>query len=130
MKKTIRVIGVVASFILILSLTSCYYDEVIENTNPPNLDISYTIDIQPIWNQFCVACHPTLEQPDLTEGNSYNALISISGGIIPGNAEGSELMEMLRHDPNNPNPMPPSSPMSATNINLIEAWINQGALNN
>lgn len=130
MKKITRILGVTASFILILSLSSCYYDEVIENVTPPNIDVSYANDIQPIWNQFCVACHPTLEQPDLTEGNSYNALINLPGSIIIGDAEGSELMEMLNHDPASDNPMPPSGPMSATNINLIAAWINQGALNN
>jgi hypothetical protein len=130
MKKTIRILGVTASFILMLSLTGCYYDEVVEQVIPPNNDVSFANDIQPIFNSNCVSCHPTIAEPDLTAGNSYNALINLPGSIVPFDAEASELMEMLRHDPTSDNPMPPQGPMATININLVEAWINQGALNN
>jgi hypothetical protein len=130
MKKITRILGVTASFILMLSLAGCYYDDVVEEVIPPNNDVSFANDIQPILNTNCVSCHPTVAQPDLTEGNSYTGLTSIPGGIIPGDAEGSELMEMLKHEPAADNPMPPQGPMATINISLIEAWINQGALNN
>ena len=130
MKKIKRIVGVYASIILLLSLSSCYYNEVVDDTTPPVDDVSFSLDIQPILNSNCIACHPTLAQPDLTEGNSYDGLINIPGAIIPGDADASELMEMLRHDPAADNPMPPSGPMSDTNINLFGAWIDQGALNN
>jgi hypothetical protein len=128
MKKIVRIFGIGALLILIFSLSSCYYNEVIEENLPPIEDVSYAFDIQPIWNQSCIACHPTLEPPDLTEGNSYNALMSMPGSIVPGDAEGSELLEMLKGGGDNP--MPPGGSIGQANINLIESWINQGALDN
>jgi hypothetical protein len=130
MKKITRILGVTASLILILTLSSCYYDEVVEEVIIPNNDVSFAADIQPIFNTNCVSCHPTVAQPDLTEGNSYTALINLSGSIVPFDADASELMEMLNFEPGADNPMPPQGVMSPINISLIRDWINQGALNN
>jgi len=125
---------IVLFFMLIglgLTLNSCYYNKFpIVDPNPPAVDISFATEIQPIFNNNCVACHNGSLDPDLRTGNSYNALTSIPGSIIPGDASGSELIEMLEHNPANPNPMPPSSPISTTKITLIKNWINQGAKNN
>ncbi len=130
MEKITRILGVTASLVVMLSLTGCYYNDVLEAVIPVNTDVSFANDIQPIFNANCVSCHPSIVDPDLTEGNSYNSLISIPGGIVPGNATGSELVDMLEHDPNNPNPMPPSGPIASSQISLVKQWIDQGALNN
>jgi len=122
-------------FILIgLSIiaTSCYYDKYQDAPVTPT-QVSFAADIQPILNNNCIACHNGIivVEPDLREGNSYNAFMSLpTGSIIPGDAAGSELMEMLNHDPANPNPMPPGAPMANKNITLFGNWIDQGALNN
>lgn len=110
---------------------SCYYDELPEANNLPlPANVSFQNDVQPIFNTNCVACHNGTLEPDLRSGNSYNALLSIPGSIVPGSAADSELIEMLEHDPSNPNPMPPSAPMPQATINIVKAWINEGALNN
>jgi len=130
MKKTIRIFGVLASLMIMLSLTGCYYDEVVVQVIPTNNDVSFKTDIQPILNTNCISCHTTIVQPNLTVGKSYANLKAIPGGIVPGDAAGSELVDMLKHDPSNPNPMPPQGPILAKDISLIVDWINQGALDN
>jgi len=131
MKKTVKFMSKAAVLGLMLSLTGCYYDEVIEPTPlPPDFEASFADDIQPIFNQSCISCHGGAINPDLRSGNSFAALTDIPGGIVAGDAEGSELVEMLEHAPSADNPMPPSGPIATSKINLIKTWINQGALNN
>ena len=130
MKKIIYLTTKVAVFVMLLSLTSCYYNDVYEYTPPVVTEVSFAIDIQPILNDNCVACHPAVSLPDLTAGNAYASLTDIPGGIVAGDAEGSELVEMLEHAPNSDNPMPPAGPIATSKINLIKAWINDGAKNN
>lgn len=129
MKKRIRILGLGFSFILILSLTSCYYDEVLEDITPtPNDDVSFAADIQPIFNQHCASCHNGGLDPDLREGTSYNFITVIDPNqVVPGDADGSELYQRLIGVGNI---MPPSGSLSNTDINLVKDWINQGALNN
>ena len=93
-------------------------------------NVSFKLDIQPILTQECATCHNPLEtNPDLREGYAYNSLKNLpAGSIIPGNAGGSELMDMLKGGGNNP--MPPGATMSPDKIALIQKWINGGALNN
>jgi len=133
MKNIIKILGRLAAVTLIVSFSSCYYDGIIEPpTDQPidNTPLSFKTDIQPIFDANCIACHNGNLNPDLRDGNSYAALSAIPGSIVAGDANGSELVDMLEHKAGVDNPMPPSAPMASTNINLIITWINQGALNN
>lgn len=110
--------------------TSCYYDQLPEESNLP-VNVSFQTDIQPIFDQNCISCHDGIEALDLRTGNSYNALMSLpEESIIPGYADDSELIEMLKQNGDTDNPMPPSGPMPIAKINLFISWINEGALNN
>tara|TARA_R110001583_G_scaffold71265_2_gene201014 strand:+ start:485 stop:886 length:402 start_codon:yes stop_codon:yes gene_type:complete len=133
MKKITRISGVTLAVALMLSLTSCYNDKVIDSAIDEN--VSFSADIQPILNNNCVTCHSegaVNQTPYWTADTSYDTVLFLieEGGIVPFSAASSELMEMLNFDENSNNPMPPDGPMAAVNISLIEAWINQGALNN
>ncbi len=115
-----------------LLLNSCYYDKypIVDTSNPTTV-VSFATDIQPIFNSDCITCHNGSLDPDLREGNSYNALMSLpAGSIVSGNSAGSELMDMLNHDPAADNPMPPGSPISMAKRTLFANWIDQGAKNN
>ena len=128
MKKITRILGFTASLVLMISLTGCYYNEVEEEVIPPNNDVSFANDIQPIFNTSCVSCHPSVADPDLTEGNSYTFLtVTDPDMVIPSDADGSELYQRLIGVGNI---MPPSGSLSNADISLVEVWINQGALNN
>ena len=86
---------------LILLFQSCYYDTVIEEeVIPPPDDVSYSNDIMPLWNADCVSCHKGSIPPDLRDENSWDQL------------------------------MPPAGKWSDNKINLVKAWIDQGAKNN
>ena len=130
MKKILKLISKATVLVLLLSLTGCYYDDVLPEVElPPVDDVSFAADIQPILTTNCAACHSGSLEPDLRAGNAYAALMGLPiGSIVPGDAEGSELFEMLNGGGDNP--MPPDGPMSAAQINLFKSWINQGALNN
>ena len=118
--------------ILTLSLmaTSCYYDEM-----PPVVEIvipdvvSYSKDIQPLWNQDCISCHKTGSvAPDLSQANSHLALTKNNKYVIPGNATASILYKSLIGD--GAALMPTAGKWSDSKIALVTKWINDGALNN
>ena len=93
--------------------------------------VSYTNQIQPIFNANCTSCHvgggaATL---DLT---SYNGVMSggVSGlSIISGDNENSLLYIRIILPEGEAGSMPPNDPLSQEEINLIGDWINDGANN-
>ncbi len=113
-----------------LMATSCYYDELPAEPVPAN--VSYTTNIQSLFNKNCVGCHKTgSTAPDLSTGNSYAALTTVTNGekfVIAGNAAGSILYQCMS---GTGGPiMPPNGALSASKLALVEKWINDGALNN
>lgn len=113
-------------------LSACDYDKYPEEGPVVTDNVSFDLDIQPILNSECATCHnPTEAEPDLREGYAYESLMNLEeGAIVPGNAEGSELVEMLEWAEGSDNPMPPSGPMTPLHIALIKKWIDEGALDN
>ena len=110
-----------------LLLSSCYYDsrdaEDLPDVPEPE-NVSFSEDVQPILNQ-CTQCHNGSQDPDMREGNSYNALVPAY--VEPFDAEGSELYQKL---PGVGHPINPGFTLNANEIATIEGWINQGAKNN
>jgi hypothetical protein len=113
-----------------LMATSCYYDEMPPEPEIPIPDVvSYSKDIQPLWNQDCISCHKQgATPPDLTASNSYAALVTNNKYVIPGNAAGSKLRKSLLGD--GAAIMPTEGKWSDSKIALVDKWINDGALNN
>lgn len=129
MKQILNLISKAAVLILMLSLSSCYYDEVIEEVIPDipqDVVISFENDIQPIFDVSCAGCHPAAGDPDLQEGNAYDA---ITNGIyiVPGDLDASLLYQTLLWEVS---PMPIVEQLPASEINLVKIWIEQGALDN
>lgn len=99
---------------------------------------SYSHDIQPIFNTKCLDCHGSQGQNglDLTNYETTMNRQSIHGTVvIPGDAENSLLFEAVSKPDNEQNRltsrMPKGhDPLLTTQIQLIEDWINEGALNN
>ena len=113
-----------------LMATSCYYDEMPPEAVIPIPEVvSYSKDIQPLWDQDCVSCHKTgATAPDLISANSYLALTKNNKYVIPGNAAGSSLHKSLVGD--GAAIMPTAGKWSDSKIALVDKWINDGALNN
>ena len=113
-----------------LMATSCYYDEMPPEPVAPIPEVvSYSKDIQPLWDQSCTNCHkPGATAPDLTAANSYSALTTSNKYVVPGSAATSKLHKSLLGD--GAAIMPTSGKWSDSKIALVDKWINDGALNN
>ena len=110
---------------------SCYYDQEIEEEIPDipvDVPISFRDDIQPLFmleGRDCTTCHNgTVANPDLTEGNSYDAII---GTLVPGDAENSAFFNAI---PGNNHPVGAGFSLTVEEIALIKGWIDRGAENN
>lgn len=117
-------------FSMALSLGSCYYDTYYESVTPPPDDISYSNDIEPLWKDDCEECHKGASNsfpPDLRVGVSYDNLID--GYVEPGDSENSILYQTLVES-NGRSLMPPDGAWPQSTIELVKAWIDQGAENN
>ncbi len=130
MKKVIKLFVLGGALVL---LAACENDKFEEELPVVKDNVSFALDIQPILNVQCAGCHnPAANvEPDLREDFAYSSLMEgDEEGIIPGDSEGSELVEMLEWNSEDGNNMPKATPLSPLNIALIRKWIDEGALNN
>ncbi len=99
-----------------------------EESNPINL-ISYENDVLPILLNSCIECHGTSDVKRGLSVITYAGLLagSSSGAvIIAGDAEASKLINLVTSGV-----MPKSGArLTSEQIEVIAAWINQGALDN
>jgi mono/diheme cytochrome c family protein len=99
----------------------------------PNV-VYFAQDIQPLLAAACAqpACHDAANPAEGIRLDSYSGLMNSpeSHLVVAGNPGASELIEvLLETDPDKVMPPPPASPLTAAQIDLIAAWIEQGALN-
>lgn len=109
-------------------MTGCYYDRI---PTPSKIDreVSFTADIIPIFNKSCnsAGCHNSGGiKPDLSAANALGSL-SDDGYINTANPVKSILYETMTGAQTQ---MPPSGKLPETDISLVLAWIEQGAVNN
>jgi hypothetical protein len=127
MTKKLNVLRTLVVLSSLLILSSCYYDEAIEEIIPEDTIVSFSAEIQPIFNTNCTSCHPLIvAAPNLTEDNSYDA-IHMGSYIVSKDLDASILYQRLLGQPS---VMPPSGPLPKNEIDLVKRWIEQGALNN
>jgi len=127
MKKIFQILIIVSGGLL---LNSCYYDEIpeeliikeipVDPSDPNYVEISFQNDIQTIFNaNNCMDCHNANRNPDLRDGNAYNSLVPTY--VVADNADGSSLYTFLESGHRD---------IADEQLELIKAWINQGAANN
>jgi hypothetical protein len=106
--------------------------------------VSFSAQIQPIFNSRCVACHSDAGafrdfELRLGEGQAHASLVNQPSElrddmprVTPGDPERSFLFEkIVEQVPSEGARMPMGgSPLLAEDIALIESWIEQGALDN
>jgi mono/diheme cytochrome c family protein len=91
---------------------------------------SFSADIQPIFNQSCVACHGSLGGWD---ASTYEAVINSGNNapvVIPGDGEASLLGQKVLGTQTVGAIMPPGGRLPPDEIQSIINWINAGALDN
>ena len=100
--------------------------------------VSFSKDVQPIFDQNCVECHSESGQGLLASGLDLTSHEAIMKGaqfgpmIIAGDAEGSNLIVLMegRADPSISMPHGQRNPVSKADIQTVRVWIEQGAKNN
>jgi hypothetical protein len=91
--------------------------------------VSFSQQIRPVFEKSCATCHGTSVQ--LSKLNLMNRDAALRGGehgvdIVPGDAEKSRLYRLVtaREQPS----MPMGGKLTASEIESIRLWINQGAV--
>jgi len=114
------------------------------STNTSSSEISYSKDIQPIFNSYCVVCHQGAGQAGLTlePKLSYSNLVGMPSTesatelrVKPGSPDQSYIIAKLQGTQvqagGSGAQMPYGAvPLSQAQIDLIRQWIMQGGLNN
>ena len=107
--------------------TGCYKDNE-EELYPAGCDtteVLYTTHVEPIIQNFCYACHGTSVFSALGGSVQLEGFDKLSIYVTNG-----KILSTIKHEAGI-NPMPQNaSQLGECSINTIEAWINQGALNN
>ena len=90
--------------------------------------VSFSTDVKPILSRSCVGCHGAAALGGLNI-STYDLLMK-SGVVKSGNSAASELYQTLTGKTAGVPSMPPGTPLSAQEIDVIGRWIDQGAANN
>lgn len=113
---------ILAAFAIALSVTAVLW---------PSEQVTFNQDIRPIINKQCIACHGGVKKSGgfslLFQDEALAPLESGKAGIIPGDAEGSPLIQRVEHpDPDERMPLD-HPPLNDTDIKKLKRWINDGA---
>lgn len=114
--------------IFMMMFSSCQYKYIVEPAvvpPDPEVPISFSTEIQPIWNtQNCIGCHNTNGQkPNLTEGNSYSSIMGM-GLVENEDPTASKIYFYALPDGDH------VAKYTSNQAALISLWIEQGALDN
>ncbi len=136
-KNILIIIVIIGGF-----LSSCTKDEgpvIIENSTSQIDNVSYSLDIQPIFDDKCIACHDQNHSSglDLKTSNSYGDLVNITSSayspilrIKPLSKDSSVLWHKIVNTGIYGGKMPQiGSALTNLEINKIEKWIELGAKN-
>ena len=93
--------------------------------NGSTCNIGYSLTIQPIFTANCTSCHGGSGGLTLT---SYSDLMG-NDVVDPGNSMTSKLIQRLKGTSGTQMPKN-QDPLDEATINLIETWIDEGALDN
>src|ERR1051325_10613978 len=90
--------------------------------------IDFARDVQPLFKAHCIDCHgPKQQKNGFRLDRRRDAMKGGTGTMIgPGNSQASRLYLRLVGTRSGPQ-MPPDGPLSSEQINVIKAWIDQGA---
>jgi len=108
-----------------LLTTGCAWDQL--ELEPVPEVVSFSGDIQPMFDASCVdGCHAAnLIPPNLSQGNSYDVLFSTS--LVDTLNPTTSVLYVRMNETSTP--MPPTGKLNQNTVNLVLAWIEQGAKN-
>lgn len=93
--------------------------------------ISFNEDIRPIFNAKCIGCHGGVKQAGgfglVFRENALRETDNGKFAIVPGKPGKSEMMARVRHEEEELRMPFEGAPLSETEIQLLETWIEEGA---
>ncbi|HET9487569.1 MAG TPA: hypothetical protein VFO54_09045 [Chryseosolibacter sp.] len=123
-----RIIIFFSMVVASLTVVSCYYDEVMGDSDELPQNVSFNRDVMAIFNKSCnmAGCHDAdpPQLPSLVQENAYNSLVQ--GGFVNTTVPSESTLYAVLAEGN----MPPSGALSSREMKIILAWLNEGALNN
>lgn len=132
-------VAAIAAVMTVFLLAGCSdHGSPLETDDPPvdNGPVSFTDDIQPIFNSNCIGCHGEGGNAglDLRSSSSYNNLVGVAATnsmgilVVAGDSESSVIAQRLNGALGGF--MPPTGPLQDPIRALVLEWINDGALEN
>lgn len=123
------------SVITFFAVSSCNKDEgpFLKPTasQSDTVKVSYTKEIQPIFNSYCVTCHSEQHAKlNLKSCCSYEQLLEIGFSASYVDTAMVDNSNLYKHITGSLSLMPPSGKLSQDLIDKIKNWIKQGAKNN
>ncbi|MBI4288705.1 MAG: hypothetical protein HY671_09795 [Chloroflexi bacterium] len=95
---------------------------------------SYSQDIQPIFTEYCVKCHNPRDAHKGLRLDTYQAMMrghKDGPVIVPGRPEDSILLRNVKRETAASSGMPfHQEPLARNQVQNIENWVRQGALDN
>jgi mono/diheme cytochrome c family protein len=99
-------------------------------TADPPKTVDFDRDVKPIFAKHCVSCHgPEKAKSSLRLDRKADALAGGDGGaiIISGKSADSRLIKLVSHDDPDLRMPPKGARLTAAEIAILQAWIDQGA---
>ncbi|MCC7302612.1 MAG: hypothetical protein IT233_08220 [Bacteroidia bacterium] len=112
--------------------TSCRKDQGPISLHNHSHGVSYTNDIQPIWNANCISCHDeTHFALNLKSCCSWYELMTtgLNAPYVDTVTPSASVLHMRLAGTQLP-AMPPGNPLTQAEIDLVFQWIEEGAKNN
>jgi len=113
--------------VLLISVAGCYWDDEESvysgQDSCDTLDVSFALDIVPILATNCFNCHSNQNAPDFTFGfalEDYEDVSAASDRIIGAVNRLDGFSKMPKG----------AEMLDSCLIHILEAWVNQGGLNN
>ena len=97
-------------------------------SQPISTTLTFDVDIQPIFKQYCAMCHGSLGGWD---SSNYKAVMTTGDHtpvVIPGDVANSLLAQKLQGTATNGGVMPPSGELPDETVKIILNWIAAGAI--
>src|SRR6266851_2877293 len=90
--------------------------------------VDFRRDVQPLLTQYCIECHgPSQQMHGFRLDRRRDSVRGVTTAVIaPGNSAGSRLYLKLIGTQFGPQ-MPATGPLAQEQIDIVKAWINQGA---
>jgi len=129
-----RSVSPVALAFVLLTLCSLDADEAKSLPAEADRKVDFVADVQPILRKTCYSCHgPQEQEAGLRLDSKTRALAGGDNGksIVPGDSSKSRLITLVAGLDEDAGIMPPEgegTPLTAEQIALLRAWIDQGAI--